>query len=299
MVSILLGLMMVPAGCAFADAGNRDGGSRDIGSVPFAAGAIAGGFFSSGSLPYVSVPGVMMPPAPVVRPMQGPSGLDLCGAAVARASASYNLPPGLLNAIAIVESGTLDRKSGRTRPWPWTIDANGVGLTYATEPSAAQAAAGFEAAGITSLDIGCLQVNLAQHPDAFQNLTQAFDPVVNAEYAAGFLTSLAQNFGNWPQAVAAYHSQTPALGEPYQARVYAVWQGGAALAAATPGPPARQALPMLAPPLSAPPQTAFQFSTLLPPARVIMQPQGAMTGRGLASYRAAPVAIVTLQLPQG
>jgi hypothetical protein len=48
----------------------------------------------------------------------------------------------------------------------------------------------FEAAGITSLDVGCLQVNLAQHPDAFSTLAAAFDPVANADYGAAFLTSL-------------------------------------------------------------------------------------------------------------
>jgi soluble lytic murein transglycosylase-like protein len=97
-----------------------------------------------------------------------------------------------------VESGRLDPGTGSMKAWPWTIDANGTGTMYDSAQSAIQAASAFEAAGITSLDISCLQVNLAQHPDAFQSLAQAFDPAANADYAAGFLTSLEQKFGNWP-----------------------------------------------------------------------------------------------------
>ena len=159
---------------AFADMGDGNALGEN--------GGIAGGFFSSAPM----TPAAM----PLPLPAGGP---DLCGPAIAGASASHDLPAGLLDAIAVVESGRLNPRTRDLKPWPWTIDANGAGYTYATE----------QAAGITSLDIGCLQVNLAQHPDAFQNLAQAFDPAANADYAAGFLTRLKQKLGDWAQAVAA------------------------------------------------------------------------------------------------
>jgi len=290
----LLASAIMPGWClqAFADAGG--------------AGGIGGGFFGNAALAPAIMPAlppsgadnplVMQPETPPV-----PANPDLCGPAVAAASADYGLPAGLLNAIATVESGRLNPRNGAEKPWPWTIDADGAGSMYPTEQAAEQAASGFEAAGITSLDVGCLQVNLAQHPDAFQTLAQAFDPAANAHYAAMFLTSLEQKFGNWPQAVAAYHSQTPALGGPYAARVYAQWQGAGPAAAdlAEAGLPKNVPLPEASLREPIVPQLAFQMSTLLPPAQILMRSDHAMTGRSLASYRAAPVAIATSGGPQG
>jgi Transglycosylase SLT domain len=271
---------------AFADMG----GGNALGEN----GGIAGGFFSSAPMTQAAMPlSAAMPQS--LKPAGGP---DLCGPAIAGASASHNLPAGLLDAIAVVESGRLNPRTGDLKPWPWTIDANGAGYAYATEQAAEQAASGFEAAGITSLDIGCLQVNLAQHPDAFQNLAQAFDPAANADYAAGFLTSLKQKLGDWAQAVAAYHSQTPALGGPYAARVYAQWQGAAPMTLAASGLPEDGPAAALLPP-AALPQAGFAMSSLMPPMQVLARPNNGMTGRSLASYRASPVALASSLAPQG
>jgi hypothetical protein len=253
-------------------------------------GAISGGFFAQGSgAAGLPEPGAL-PAGPAPR-----AGNGVCEKAVAAASAGHQLPAGLLSAIATVESGRLDPQTGSLKPWPWTIDANGAGSMYDSASSAIQAAAAFEAAGITSLDIGCLQVNLAQHPDAFQSLAQAFDPAANAEYAASFLSSLEQKFGNWPQAVAAYHSQTPALGQPYAAKVYAAWQaapGGAPVALAAFAEQGNAAMPSAIPP-------AADIGSLAPPMAVLMRPGSPLNNRGLASYRAAPVAIATNIAPPG
>jgi len=256
-------------------------------------GGIAGGFFSSAPMAQAAMP----LPAAMPQSLKPEAGPDLCGPAIAGASASHSLPAGLLEAIAVVESGRLNPRTGELKPWPWTIDANGAGYAYATEQAAEQAASGFEAAGVTSLDIGCLQVNLAQHPEAFQNLAQAFDPAANADYAAGFLTGLKQKLGKWAQA-AAYHSQTPALGGPYAARVYAQWQGAAPMALAASGLPEDGQAAELLPP-AALPQTAFAMSSLMPPMQVLARPNNGMTGRSLASYRASPVALASSLAPQG
>ena len=63
------------------------------------------------------------------------------------------------------------------------------------------------------------------HPDAFATLADAFDPVRNADYAAGFLRRLQSRTGSWDSAIADYHSDTPDLGLPYERRVLAVWHG--------------------------------------------------------------------------
>jgi hypothetical protein len=164
---------------------------------------------------------------------QDSSVFALCETAINNAQQSEVLPPGLLPAIAQVESGRFDPMTGRTRPWPWTIDANGAGQMFDTKTQAIAAVHALQGQGISSIDIGCLQVNLLHHPLAFASLDDAFDPATNAAYAARFLRTLFAETGNWPVAAAAYHSRTPALGADYATLVMAIWQGKGAVTAET------------------------------------------------------------------
>ena len=154
-----------------------------------------------------------------------------CEAAISAAQHAEALPPGLLPAIAQVESGRFDPRAGRARPWPWTIDADGDGQMFETKAQAIAAVRELQARGVRSIDIGCLQVNLMHHPLAFASLDDAFDPATNAAYAARFLRTLFAESGSWPVATAAYHSRTPALGASYATLVMAVWHGGSAITA--------------------------------------------------------------------
>jgi hypothetical protein len=146
-----------------------------------------------------------------------------CEHAAAVAEQAHGLPPGILAAIGRVESGRRDPLSGEMRPWPWTLDAEGAGAAFPTREAAVAAVTALQKSGMRSIDIGCFQVNLQQHPQAFATLADGFDPDLNADYAARFLASLAQRTGNWADAVMAYHSATPALGAPYRDRVLASW----------------------------------------------------------------------------
>lgn len=157
---------------------------------------------------------------------QAPPAFAGCETAIAAAQRADALPGGLLPAIAQVESGRFDPVSGRTRPWPWTIDANGDGRMFDTKAQAIAAVRDLQARGVRSIDVGCLQINLMHHPYAFASLEDAFDPATNAAYAARFLRTLFAESGSWPVATAAYHSRTPALGADYATLVMAVWHGG-------------------------------------------------------------------------
>jgi hypothetical protein len=64
------------------------------------------------------------------------------------------------------------------------------------------------------------------HPDAFDSIESAFDPVQNANYAAKFLAELKMGAGSWETAVGNYHSMTPAFGQPYAQMVFSRWHGG-------------------------------------------------------------------------
>lgn len=162
-------------------------------------------------------------PALASGPLASPP-TSLCQAAIAAAEWGGRLPNGMLAAIAKVESGRPDPGTGRLIPWPWTINAEGVGQFFATEAQAVAAVQALQARGVRSIDVGCLQVNLMFHPNAFASLRQAFDPQANAAYAVSFLNALYADSHDWKQAIASYHSSTPVLGDDYRRRVMALWR---------------------------------------------------------------------------
>ena len=184
-------------------------------------------------------PAVAQAAPPLVPPPASP--YAECEAAIAGMEKSPARPPDkLLPAIARVESGRLDPVTSRVRPWPWTINVEGTGAFFQTKAEAVAAVQGLQARGIRSIDVGCMQVNLLHHPNAFHGLEQAFDPAENARYATGFLSALFRQTGSWGLATAWYHSQDPERGEDYQRRVFGRVMApmGAATGAAT-GAPAR------------------------------------------------------------
>ena len=236
-----------------------------------------------------------------------PAPSALCRAAILQAEHATHVPDRLLDAIAMVESGRRDPVSGATYPWPWTINAEGVGHFYETKAEAIAAVQSFQAAGVRSIDVGCMQVSLLYHPDAFANLDQAFDPVANAAYGARFLVQLFEQTNAWPLAAAAYHSFTPDVGAEYARRVLAAWgvpqlpvgsqtvTSGTDIAAHTASNAGLGLFRMNQPPVAEPTRAATVLPSgheairMLPMPGVAMAP--GMTGRGLDGYRATPIAL--------
>ncbi|MBS1050961.1 transglycosylase SLT domain-containing protein [Gluconobacter japonicus] len=249
----------------------------------------------------------------------------VCHEAVADAERNTAIPSGLLNAISRVESGRRDPLSGQVVAWPWTVNAAGRGYFYGSKAEAVAAVEEFRRAGIVSIDVGCMQINLHHHADAFASLEEAFDPFKNARYGALFLRNLFSQFHDWPAATAAYHSLTPSLGAEYEQHVMAVWNGKPD----TYRPP--DFLPQVVmtgtgprvlmpePTWHAPSQSQYAYPRPIPapqriqggevgrvvygpPPRVIRRPEnsgsnvsGAGRGRDLMSYRAAPVRLAWRQ----
>jgi hypothetical protein len=166
---------------------------------------------------------VLSGPALAAPPPADPA--TLCETAVTSAEYAARLPPRLLAAISVTETGRPDG-NGHIRPWPWTINAEGEGRYFDSAKDAIAAVRALQAKGVKSIDVGCMQVNLMYHPDAFASLEDAFDPRTNAGYAAKFLNALYAQSHDWPKAVAAYHSETPSLGDAYRVLVLARWQKG-------------------------------------------------------------------------
>lgn len=138
----------------------------------------------------------------------------------ARLERLYKMPKDLMGAIALTESGR-QSKEGPKIAWPWTINVEGKGYRFATKQQAISAVRKHQQAGKTSIDVGCFQVNLKWHPDAFPNLGTAFDPRKSGIYAASFLRSLRKELGGWDRAMRAWHSRERDKGKRYGKMVYA------------------------------------------------------------------------------
>mgnify|MGYP002778835790 CR=1 FL=1 len=211
----------------------------------------------------------------------------LCRAAIQAAEREAGIPAHLLMAIGRVESGRRDPETGAFHPWPWAINAEGRGQFFPTKAAAIAGVQELQARGVRSIDVGCMQVNLRHHPDAFPNLDAAFDPLTNARYAARFMGELNSTRGDWSRAAGAYHSQTPEFGEPYRARVMAAWaeeQGRPYL----PVP-----LPPLQPTFAAAPGGGGAFLSNGAERAATLPATNGPTGRGLDAYRVAPVPIAS------
>lgn len=148
-----------------------------------------------------------------------------CMAAAAMAELEWGLPSGMLAAIGRMESGRFQPRTGRLEPWPWAVNVAGEGRYFASKVEAVADVAREQAAGVRSIDVGCFQVNLMHHPNAFADLENAFDPLANGRYAARFLTVLNANAGRWDIAAGQYHSAVPEIGGPYRQRVMAALNG--------------------------------------------------------------------------
>ena len=153
---------------------------------------------------------------------------QLCQDGLAAAETRYATAPGLLAAIARAESGRPVAGMSGLQPWPWVVNADGAGVYFASKPAALAWTRLALQRGVRQLDVGCAQINLQSHPDAFASLDDAFDPAANAAYAARFLTQLRSEPGaNWFTATGFYHSRTPLLAADYRERVADIAAGRA------------------------------------------------------------------------
>ena len=138
-------------------------------------------------------------------------------AAYHQVAQEYDVPAGILFAIALTESG-LKAADGQVLPYPWAMNVNGKAFYFSSRA---------EAAGrLTQLldegkqpDIGLMQVNWRYHRHKLGDVSQAFDPWLNLRAGATVLREAYRATGDWWQAVGRYHSGTPVLAKAYRARV--------------------------------------------------------------------------------
>lgn len=143
-----------------------------------------------------------------------------CEEAARRASQETGVSLALLRAIMLAESGR-DMGQGRAA-WPWTVQSQGQGYWLDTPEQALILVQDLLDQGVTNIDLGCFQINIHWHSQAFPSLEAMLDPEANARYAAAYLLELHAQTGDWRRAAGAYHSRDATRAETYVARLVAL-----------------------------------------------------------------------------
>jgi len=146
-----------------------------------------------------------------------------CAQAVQAAERREGIPQHLLKAISQAESGRWNAEKQANIAWPWTVTSGGKGRFFDTEAEARAEVEILLTQGVRNIDVGCMQVNLMYHPEAFANLAEAFNPDANARYGAKYLRAMYDKTHNWREAAAHYHSTTPEAATRYRAKVVRLW----------------------------------------------------------------------------
>lgn len=145
---------------------------------------------------------------------------DLCRAALQDAARETGVPVDVLNAVTLLETGR--GTNGGLDPWPWALNVGGQGVWPATRAEAVATITRHLSGGQNSIDIGCFQINWRWHGEHFASPDALIDPRTNALYAARFLLSLYQEFGDWTRAAGAFHSRTETHAAGYRTRFAAL-----------------------------------------------------------------------------
>ncbi len=149
----------------------------------------------------------------------------VCGNAAQKFEKKYQIKEHLLTTIANVETGRWNENAKQSLAWPWTVNAQGKGMFFNTKAEAVRKVKELQKQGVKSIDVGCMQINLAYHGNAFKSVEDALSPEKNVEYGAKFLTNLYKTKGkDWLNAAMAYHSSVPTKAQKYKKKIVSVYE---------------------------------------------------------------------------
>jgi soluble lytic murein transglycosylase-like protein len=124
----------------------------------------------------------------------------LCEREISRAAAKYGIPEGILYSVGLTETG----RKGSLQPY--ALNVEGLPLFPSSLNEALRTFHLAKDMGGKLIDIGCMQINYLYHHENFNSLEDMFDPKLNVEYAAEFLSKLHKRHETWTMAVARYHA---------------------------------------------------------------------------------------------
>jgi soluble lytic murein transglycosylase-like protein len=134
-------------------------------------------------------------------------------ALIGKVEQQYNIPKGLLLAIAKVES----------RIEPYALNIRGKAIFKESKEAALRVIDQHVRANHTNIDIGVMQINYRWHSGEFKDIAEMIDPRKNIDYAARLLTALYRQHKDWQKAVRLYHSAKPQYHTKYSRKIIIAW----------------------------------------------------------------------------
>jgi hypothetical protein len=147
------------------------------------------------------------------RPAAAAAPETACRPFIGPAERFYRLPAGLLEAIALTESG----RDGN--PFPWALNIGGQPVMANGYQAAAALLRWPDGTPRRDVAVGCMQIHMQYHLERFGAPEWALQPANNVWYGAMYLQELRQHYGDWVAAVAHYHGSDPAAERDYLCRV--------------------------------------------------------------------------------
>lgn len=148
---------------------------------------------------------------------------DQCAAATYAVENETRIPKSLLTTISIAESGRWDELNKTSVAWPWTVTSGSRQWYLDSKSEAVAHVKAMIREGERNIDVGCMQINLYYHGEAFTSLEDAFDPLSNVSYAASYLARLRTDADDWLTAAGNYHSATPEYHQRYKKKIAEIW----------------------------------------------------------------------------
>jgi soluble lytic murein transglycosylase-like protein len=125
-----------------------------------------------------------------------------CRTWIPEAARYHGVKPGLLEGIAMAESG----RPGA--PWPWTLNVGGKGMWIESRARARELMLDDHGQLRDDVAVGCMQIFTRWHADRFESADHMLEPRNNVYFAAWFLRRLYERHGTWTEAVGHYHAST-------------------------------------------------------------------------------------------
>lgn len=136
-----------------------------------------------------------------------------CKAHISEQEKAKGIEPGLLEAIALIES----------KLNPHVVNACGRAHHFKSTTEAANFVKKKQQEGVRNISVGPMQLHVPSHRHNFKTLEAMIDPKHNIEYAAKLFKRLKRQTGSTEAAVKLYHSPNPEANEAYKTRVFGAW----------------------------------------------------------------------------
>jgi len=135
-----------------------------------------------------------------------------------KAEQDHDLPPGLLLAMALVESGS------QGEPYAYAMNVNGRAVYPRSADEATRQLVDRRGRLRAFATVGCVQLSVKHHRGKFDSVESMLDPWANTAYAAAYLRQHYDEQKSWAAAVQRYQGGTPAQRLEYQCKIHSVLQ---------------------------------------------------------------------------